>query len=74
MRALLLQYIQTRESHAISTPGEEIMSDPATKRKNVSACVINRDRSEWGNARYLRYFIRTNGSVCTRLFFITHIV
>lgn len=44
MRALLLQYIQTRlpcrESRAISTPGEEIMSDPGETEK----CFGPRDK------------------------------
>lgn len=61
MRALLLQYIQTRESRAISTPAvRRLCQDPA-KRKNVSARVINRDRSDQGegggrSARALRLF------------------
>lgn len=40
MRALLLQYIQTRprESRAISAPGEEIMSDPGETEKCFGPC------------------------------------
>lgn len=40
MRALLLQYIQTRESRVIFTPGEEIMSDPGETEK----CFGPRDK------------------------------
>lgn len=42
MRALLLQYIQTRlrESRAISAHGEEIMSDPGETEK----CFGPRDK------------------------------